>query len=370
MSFVQGSKPVIAMYKGNSPLKKMLLGESQVWPSDKIIIDGSRLTLVLTSNLEITLNFQQSVANGISINWGDGSQEETVENTTANPTHTYQEPGLYVIVLYSINGATWIPGGSFSGGSFKNIFNIEGGKGNSSPELTEVVLNNDVSSLGSYAFSDCTNLSKIILPSTLTTISSNAFYKCSELREINLPSSITTLEADCFSNCLSLEELTIPSNVTTISTELCYGCVALKRVALLGAVTIIYGNAFNGCSALEEINFPSTLTGIYTQAFKDCTSLPKNLELFATTIQARVFEGCTQLEKVWLRTTIETINVNETKKSGSVTARYGPFFNCSSSLALYCEPSSRPTGWNEYFDVYTGLDTRLSTQYGVTSRPW
>ena len=344
-------------------LERFRFKGTRVWTRPR---SGSLLYLTMTSNLEVKLYFTQSAADGIEIDWGDGSEAETVTETSANITHTYEEAGDYIISLSSIDGATWAPGGVLY-----NILGKEGGgKGYTSPELTEAVLDGAVTSLNSYAFEGCTSLSSITLPETLVTVNSNAFYGCTSLCQISLPDGVTTLAGSSFYGCTALEKLTVPSGVTVVNSSLCYGCSALRRVVLPEGITAIQTNAFYNCSALEEISIPATVTSIGTYAFFGCVSLPVNLELSVTTLGYSAFAKCTQLEKVWLRAAITTINAYEAKKDGAVTARYGPFLNCDASLVLYCEPASRPEGWNQYFNVYTGLDTRLSTQYGVADRPW
>lgn len=312
----------------------------RVWTRPR---SGSLLYLTLTSNLSITLSFTQSVANGISIDWGDGSEPQTVSGTSVSQAHSYEEAGDYIVSLTSVDGATWQPGGVLY-----NILGREGGgKGDTSPELTAVVLTEDVTGLGSYAFDACTSLTGITLPGTVTAVNSYAFYGCTGLKRV-----------------------TIPDGVTTIATYAFYGCTALEKVVLPESLTSFGTYAFNNCEVLSEINFPSALSSIGSYAFSGCVALPENLELGAATIDNASFAACTQLKNVWLRSTVTTIKVYNVISNSVVTAHRGPFQNCVESLVLHCEPASRPEGWSEFFDVYTGTETRLATRYGVTAKPW
>ncbi len=334
----------------------------RVWTRPR---SGSLLYLTLTSELAVKLYFTQSAADGISIDWGDGSEPETVADTSANPSHTYEEAGDYIISLSAVDDATWTPGGILY-----NILGKEGGKGNTSPELTEVVLDGSVSGIASYAFDGCTSLEEIDLPPSVTSVESSAFYGCTALKAIAIPNGVTTVGGSAFYGCTALEDVVLPESVTSIGGSAFYGCAALTGIVLPETVTSIGTYAFYNCTSLASVNFPAGLTSIGNYAFFGCTALPVNLELSVTTLGYSAFAKCTQLEKVWLRAAITPINAHEAKTSGTVTARYGPFLNCDASLILYCEPASRPEGWNQYFNVYTGLDTRLATSYDVASRPW
>lgn len=344
-------------------LERLRYKGRRVWTRPR---SGSLLYVTLTSDLTLKLYFTQSVADGLSIDWGDGSEPETVNNTTANATHTYEAAGEYIVSLSSVDGATWAPGNTL----YNLLGKSGGGKGSTSPELTDVVLDTSVNALNSYAFEGCTSLTSVTLPETVTQMNSNAFYGCTSLTRIELPATLTSIGDSNFYGCTALWEITVPDGVTSIGGSAFYGCTALSKVVLPESLTTIGTYAFYNCTSLVEISFPEGLSSIGNYAFFSCTALPANLELSVTTLSYSAFAKCTQLEKVWLRSGITTISVYEAKKDGAVNARYGPFLNCDPGLVLYCEPASRPDGWNQYFNVYTGLTTVLTTSYGQTVRPW
>lgn len=56
---------------------------------------------------EVPLYISQTVANGVTIDWGDGSDPETLPGTgNVNTTHTYQTAGDFVITLDPAEGCT------------------------------------------------------------------------------------------------------------------------------------------------------------------------------------------------------------------------------------------------------------------------
>ena len=73
-----------------------------------------------------------------------------------------------------------------------------------------------VTTIGKYAFSDCTNLITITIPTSVTTIGEYAFYECSNLTTITIPTSVTTIGKYAFSNCSNLTSIGITTDETNI----------------------------------------------------------------------------------------------------------------------------------------------------------
>lgn len=126
--------------------------------------------------------------------------------------------------------------------------------------ITEVVLENGVTTVGDFAFSGCSNLGKVTLPEGVTRIGFCGFSSCGNLPEIILPQTLTSLGKQAFYGCHSLTSISIPSGVSTIGTFTFYGCGNLKMVTLPLTVTAVGEYAFSGCSALETVNYEGTAT--------------------------------------------------------------------------------------------------------------
>jgi len=58
-----------------------------------------------------------------------------------------------------------------------------------------------VTSIGYYAFYECTKLTSVTIPSGVTSIGWDAFYKCSWLTSITIPSSVTSIGWSAFAYC-------------------------------------------------------------------------------------------------------------------------------------------------------------------------
>ena len=74
--------------------------------------------------------------------------------------------------------------------------------------LTEVTILEGVTTIGDYAFQDCTSLSEVTIPTTVTEIGSCAFQGCSSLDKVTIPEGVTTIGDSAFSYCENLTSVT------------------------------------------------------------------------------------------------------------------------------------------------------------------
>ncbi|MBU1093629.1 MAG: leucine-rich repeat protein [Firmicutes bacterium] len=115
---------------------------------------------------------------------------------------------------------------------------------------TNYIMNNDVVTIGGYAFTRSLNLLTVTIGTEVTTIKTHAFYDCFEMTSIIIPNNVTTIELYAFRNCASLADVTIGTGLIGINAYV-----------------------FNQCYALTSITIPSNITYIAYGAFYDCTNL-------------------------------------------------------------------------------------------------
>ncbi len=99
-----------------------------------------------------------------------------------------------------------------------------------------IVLPGSVTSIGDYAFSNCTLLANITIPEGVSSIGDYAFSNCTSLTNITIPEGVPSIGNHAFSNCTSLINISIPDSVTTIGDSAFRGCDELTDIQFKGTV--------------------------------------------------------------------------------------------------------------------------------------
>lgn len=137
--------------------------------------------------------------------------------------------------------------------------------------LSDLALKNE-GEIETYAFYG-SSATAIDVDNTATTIGDYAFSDCSGATEIKLGDKITSIGNSCFSGCRSLLNINIPKLITTINQSTFYGCSSMTAVTFNKAVTSIGSDAFKNCSKLASLTIPANVTSISSGAFDGCTSI-------------------------------------------------------------------------------------------------
>ena len=175
--------------------------------------------------------------------------------------------------------------------------------------IKNVIINNGVTSIGNFAFSDCTSLTNITIPNSVTSIGDYAFYGCENLINITIQNSVTSIGNFAFCMCTSLTSINVDSNnekymsdngvlytkdkktliqypskkekteyiilqgTTSIGNYAFHYCTNLTNITIPNSVTSIGDNAFYGCENLINITIPNSVTSIGNDVFNGCISL-------------------------------------------------------------------------------------------------
>lgn len=181
----------------------------------------------------------------------------------------------------------------------QGITSIGKGSFSSCQALQQISLPTGLASIGEKAFMQCRSLQQISLPTGLASIGEYAFFKCYSLQQISLPKGLTSIGKKAFSDCSSLQQISIPEGHTSIAEGVFAGCSSLQEVTLPGSLSSIGEGAFAGCSSLQEVTFPKSLSSIGVRAFHVCSSLQEvTLPESLSSIGSRAFDECTSLTKV------------------------------------------------------------------------
>ena len=282
--------------------------------------DGAtRLYLHFDGNERLTqpLVFAQSVASGVSVDWGDGSEYDTSTSTgTVKLSHTYAEGNRdYVIRLLRVKSDCEItfPSQIFDQGNssaistrlFKVEMGIVGKRAFGSSVfrycvgLETITLPNNITLVASYALCACFALKCVVIPDGVAIVNSYMCYFCHSLLVVSIPDSATSIGNDAFGYCFSLTSVNIPNGVTSIGDTAFYECYSLTSVNIPNGVTSISNNMFYSCYSLTSVNLPNGLKSISNNMFNYCHSLMRiDIPDSVTSIGGNAFGQCTSLSRV------------------------------------------------------------------------
>lgn len=135
--------------------------------------------------------------------------------------------------------------------------------------ITKAIITDGVTTIGKYAFNDCTALKSVAIGNSIKTIGDYAFVYCAGLTSVTIPDSVTSIGSYAFLNCTSLISVTIPGSVTSINEGAFYDCTGLTSVTIPDSVTSIGTWAFRGCSGLTSVDIPDSVMSVGDNAFYD-----------------------------------------------------------------------------------------------------
>lgn len=147
-------------------------------------------------------------------------------------------------------------------------------------DIQNLVVEEGVTSLGDYAFQECTSLKTLQLPSTLEVIQNSAFEDCTALSSIHIPENVTTIGPWAFQNCSGIDCIYFPESLTSIQSNAFVSCTNLFHAHYAGtkeqweAVSISsYGNTViqNANIFYEEVP-ATTATTDYTVPVSTATT--------------------------------------------------------------------------------------------------
>ena len=235
-------------------------------------------------------------------------------------------------------------------------------------QIRKITISEGVTSIGEYAFEECTNVTSISIPGSVTELNEYCFSACVSMKNITIPQSVTRIADGVFDACEKLTDIyyggtdaswkhitswnaglggnvtihstgvftgkcgdnltwTIDNNeVLTISgtgripdyndpssggnnTAPWYGyAYQIKKVVLGSGVQNIGNNAFAGCYGMTDITIPDGVTSIGDSAFDWCSALTEiSIPGTVSSIGDSAFYGCSALTEISIPGTVSSI---------------------------------------------------------------
>ena len=116
-------------------------------------------------------------------------------------------------------------------------------------EIPSEVEGDPVTSIGDWAFDDCSSLMSVTIGGFVTTIGKFVFSRCTNLTSVTIPDSVTSIGYGAFSGCSKLTSVKIPDSVTTIGSSAFSWCDKLSEICIDRPKDSISGSPWGASNA-------------------------------------------------------------------------------------------------------------------------
>lgn len=221
-------------------------------------------------------------------------------------------------------------------------------------DLTSITIPNSVTTIGKKAFEGCTALISVTIPDGVTSIGDMAFYYCTGLNSITIGKNVEMVYHETFGFCnlkkvdinssaivskdyqltslnyyfgYQVEEYIIGESIKSIGNYAFFDCEKLKAVSIPNSVTSIGNYVFRNCSSLTSITIPNSVKSMGEGAFFLCETLSSiNLSTSLITIEKETFFKCKNLTSIDIPNSVTEIRESafaECEKLSSITVPDG-----------------------------------------------
>ena len=140
--------------------------------------------------------------------------------------------------------------------------------------MESIALPSTVQKIGSSAFRCCSNLTKIVLNDGLVSIGKGLLQECESLESITIPPSVNEISYFAFGCCTSLQEVVLNGRIKKIGEAAFYQCRSLQSINL-PHIEVIGKTSFKGCRSLREVGLNEETEEIGKDAFEECPLLQR-----------------------------------------------------------------------------------------------
>lgn len=275
--------------------------------------------------------FKQTIANGVTVDWGDGATSSSSSTGNVSLTHTYSEIGEYEITFTVADGCTMTLGQGSSSTTFL-------GKGTSNYRnyVQKLHIGNNVI-MGAYGIYNNQYLEYLTIPNGIETIDQYGIVYAIYMYALILPKTLKTIGNYGINNVcgqtsiISHFPISIPIGVTEIGN---YNFTSgnTNRLVLPDSLLSVGSYSFSGVQSCLKIYIPDEIQTLSDYAFRNAyflrkclhipsglTSLPSNFMYNHRCIKEVIYPegienignynlyGCYGVEKVVLPESLKTI---------------------------------------------------------------
>ena len=237
--------------------------------------------------------------------------------------------------------------------------------------ITNLIMPNTVTKVGSKAFEDCTKIESEIDISNLTEIGERAFYNCKNMKgNWNISINLTQISQSAFYNCSARKGELNLDNVTSIGNSAFSKCSGISGKIQIKNIENISEYTFYNCTSIEKVKIGDKTKKIGVLSFYECSGI-KEIEIGenVTQIDGPAFAQCTGLNKLTI-----PISLNASSYNGNYSYYGGDAFAYDTNLTEITFTKGTGVGY-EYLSRYSNTpwyysrdkDITITIQEGITS---
>ncbi len=236
---------------------------------------------------------------------------------------------------------------------------------NKRSQINAIVINEGLTTIGSYAFEWCGEVRTVTLPQTLTTIHRVAFAQCQKLQAITFPSNLQYIADWVLQDCEGLTTLTIPASVSYVGPQLTDECINLQTIVVEAGNTVY--DSRNNCNAIIEtatntiinacrttvipqsvtkigsfafanqhlmtsVTIPNSIVSIADHAFICAGLTAINLPASVSSISTSAFNSCNMVETITVDPANPVYEVPAGSNAITLKGRHTLFHGCPSTI--------------------------------------